>query len=464
MLQRESATRCPFYHFYCKRLCPDRFALQGDFTANYRLPAIVLIVVAFSLRIAVVAIPGNRLNAPWSGGGDTLAYVTLAQNIIDGKGLSYANKPTALRPPGYPLVLAGMMGLSRHNYASAVRWLQFLLGLGTCYLCAATSGEIFGVHSKVVAFACALVFPTLVYTSGEILTETIAALFSAVFFYLIFLALSRPNEIIATGTGCAIGLSGLFRFNMVILICFVLGVMFWAKPPFSVRLKYAAIVISVAALILSPWLIRNLVDFHGEVLFSTHSGMDAVEGVLAPQGRALPAEQAELIRRLGYDFPGSFETNTPDRTLPEESRLNRIGWNMSLSLWKEMGVRLILLEIKKTGYFWLSTDQVFSTQASRPLSRLGRACGVLIYWGFLLLTLRGWWFLRQKNKSIADLILFGLIVVTIAHLPFAMNTRIRIPLFDPLLAILAAGSLTHYLYRTACLDPAEVGVAPQLLS
>jgi hypothetical protein len=95
---------------------------------------------------------------------------------------------------------------------------------------------------------------------------------------------------------------------------------------------------------------------------------------------------------------------------------------------------------------------------------LGRACGVLIYWGFLLLTLRGWWFLRQKNKSIADLILFGLIVVTIAHLPFAMNTRIRIPLFDPLLAILAAGSLTHYLYRTACLDPAEVGVAPQLLS
>jgi 4-amino-4-deoxy-L-arabinose transferase-like glycosyltransferase len=385
--------------------------------------------------------------APWSGGGDTLAYVTLAQNVVSGRGFSYANQPTALRPPGYPLLLAGAMRLSGRNYPAVLRWLQFLTGLCTCYLCAATYGQIFGPRAKRVAFGCALFFPTLVYTTGELLTETVAAFFSACF-YLILSQLSETNKVAAAAMGCAVGLGALFRFNMVILICFVFELVLWARPPVAARLKYAAVVIGVAAFVVSPWLTRNLVDFHGKVIFSTHSGMDAVEGVLAPQGRALPGEQAELIRRLGYDFPGSFETNAPHDSLPEESQLNRIGWHMSFDLWKEMGFRLIPLEIKKLGYFWLSTDQAFSMQASGPLStRLGRACGVAAYWVFLFLAMRGWWSLRRKDSRTADLFLFGLTVITVAHLPFAMNTRIRIPLIDPLLAIFAAAGLTHYVDR-----------------
>jgi 4-amino-4-deoxy-L-arabinose transferase-like glycosyltransferase len=222
-------------------------------------------------------------------------------------------------------------------------------------------------------------FPTLVYTTGELLTETVATFFSAACFYLILPELPRTRKVAAATMGFAVGLGALFRFNIVILLCLAFGVVLWATPPLAARLKYLTLAIGVAALTLSPWLIRNLVDFHGKVIFSTHSGMDAVEGVLAPQGRALPAEQAELIHRLVYDFPGSFETNTPHDGLPEESELNRIGWHLSLSLWKEMGARLIPLELKKIGYFWLSTDQVFSTQASGPLSRFGRACGVAIY-------------------------------------------------------------------------------------
>jgi 4-amino-4-deoxy-L-arabinose transferase-like glycosyltransferase len=448
----------------CQGRCTSRWGFKEIFTTNYRLLACLLLLIGLSLRIAVVAIPGNRAIAPWSGGGDTLSYVTLAQNVLNGRGLSYAHRPTALRPPGYPLLLAGTMRLSDRSYPSILRWLQFLIGLCTCYLCAATSGRIFGSRSRHLAFGCTLLFPTLVYTTGELLTETVAAFFSAASFYLVLPELSGTRKVAAATMGFAVGLGALFRFNIVILLCLTFGVVLWAKPPLVVRLKYLTLAIGVTALTLSPWLIRNLVDFHGKVVFSTHSGMDAVEGLLAPQGRALPAEQAELIHRLGYDFPGSFETNTPHNGLPEESELNRIGWHMTISLWREMGIRLIPLELKKIGYFWLSTDQVFSTQASGPLSRLGRACGVAIYWVFLFFAVRGWWFLRQQDKSIANLVLFGLIVVTIAHLPFAMNTRIRIPLFDPLLAILAAGSLARSFSRTVCLNPAEVGVVPQLLS
>jgi len=63
--------------------------------------ALAIVVLGVLLRIAVVALPGNQLRAPWSGGGDAPRYVLLAENLLSGKGLRTRCTHGASRP-GYP--------------------------------------------------------------------------------------------------------------------------------------------------------------------------------------------------------------------------------------------------------------------------------------------------------------------------------------------------------------------------
>ena len=84
------------------------------------------------------------MRTPWGGGGDTPAYVLLAQNILSGKGYAYAGMPTALRAPGYPLMLAAFFKLFGAHALAAMRWLQFFEGIAVALLCAATAKKLFG--------------------------------------------------------------------------------------------------------------------------------------------------------------------------------------------------------------------------------------------------------------------------------------------------------------------------------
>jgi hypothetical protein len=54
----------------------------------------------------------------------------------------------------------------------------------------------------------------------------------------------------------------------------------------------------------------------------------------------------------------------------------------------------------------------------------------------------GWLKLRLRNADAARLFLSYAVVVTLIHLPFVMNTRIRAPLIEPALAILAGLAFT----------------------
>jgi hypothetical protein len=69
------------------------------------------------------------------------------------------------------------------------------------------------------------------------------------------------------------------------------------------------------------------------------------------------------------------------------------------------------------------------------------AAGVVFYWLLLALACAGWWKLKQTRPQVAALLLGYAVLMTLVHIPFLMNTRIRSPLIDPLLAALAGGAL-----------------------
>jgi len=402
-----------------------------------------LVLAGLVVRILVAALPGSAARTPWGGGGDTAVYVLLVHNLVAGKGYAYAAMPTALRAPAYPLLLASFFEVFGNHALAAVRWLQFLEGLAVVFLCAALARRMFGGIAWKFAFLLALFSPTLAEMNGEILTEATATLFVAIFLFLLVEYFFRPRWSVLVGLGCAVGLGSLTRFNLALLSVVALGVVLLRKDGLP-RWQAATGLVLLPLIILSPWLIRNVAVFHGEAVFSTHSGLDALEGVLTPQGRALPGDAEKLRAEVGWVPPLDVETNSPSRhDLPEEPVLDRQCWNATARVWRRVGWGLLPIEMKKISGFWLSTDQLLWTGSFPVRQRVARAAGVFAYWAILAMALLGWSQLRVRNVPLARTFLLYALFVTAMHLPFVMNTRLRMPLIDPLLAALAGlGALT----------------------
>lgn len=398
-----------------------------------------VLVLGVVLRIAIVALPGNQLRAPWSGGGDAPNYVLLAQNLIDGRGFTYASQPTALRAPGYPVMLAGLMWLFGDRYILAIRWIQFFLGLGTVYFCSRASAEAFGEKAGRATLVIGLFFPTLIYITGEVLTECVGAFLASLFLYLLVKQIRAPRMQILAEMGLLIGLAALFRFNMAALLFIGLWVAFRVTNSQPAWLR-CLVLAACAGIAVSPWLIRNQIVFHGRVLYSTLSGRDSVEGVITVQGRALPGDTEKMEAAEGWNLP-DIETNNPSRMrFASEAELNRKSWGIARELWSQWGWRLLPLAVVKCSYFWLSTDQIFWTQSFSLHERLVRWGGVIVYWLFLGLGIAGWSRTRRSNPMLAHAFLLYAVLLTLLHLPFPMITRLRVPFMDPLITILAGGA------------------------
>jgi 4-amino-4-deoxy-L-arabinose transferase-like glycosyltransferase len=404
------------------------------------------VVIGILVRMAVVVFAGSGMRTPWGGGGDTPSYLLLAQNLLAGKGYTYAGLPTAVRAPAYPFALAALMKLFGGHALAAMRWVQFFAGIGVASLCAASAARLFGSPARKMTFVITLFFPTLVEMNGEILAEALATFFVALFIYFLILYMERPRWLAIAGMGAAIGLGSLVRFNIAALGVVALFEIFTNQAA-QRKWMHAASVFLVSILFVSPWIVRNEMVFHGRVLFSTEGGPDALHGVLAPQGRALPGDSEMFRAAVGWVPLADIETNDSRRlALGNEPDLDLQCRRAAVAIAMSKGWGLVPLTLGKLANFWLSTDQLFWT-ASFPLwGRLLRAGGVLAYLVILAMAIAGWFRLIPHQKRLAHMLLLYVSLVTLMHLPFVMSTRLRMPLIDPLLAALAGGGLTAFAY------------------
>ena len=399
---------------------------------------LALILAGVIARIAVVIIAGNHLRAPWSGGGDAPVYELLAQNLLSRRGFTYCWQPTALRAPGYPVLLATLMWAFADKYVIVVRCIQFLLGLATVYFCSLASTLAFGKRAGRTTALIGMFCPTLFFVTGEVLTECVGVFFSSLFFYLLIREIDSHSETVIAGMGIVTGVASLFRFNMAGLGLVGAPLVFLISP--TRRWRALAVFCLLSTAPIAPWLLRNQKAFN-RPLYSTLSGHDAVEGVVAPQGRALPGDSARIEAAEGW-LLADIETNNPSRLrFPPEDRLNTEAWARARNLWGEWRWRLVPLAFTKLSYFWLSLDQVLWTQSFSVLQRLFRWSGVLIYWGLLAMAVSGWFRVWRYKPTLALTFLLYVIALTALHLPFPMLTRLRIPLMDPLIIILSGAAL-----------------------
>ena len=399
--------------------------------------AIAAACAGLVVRLALTIISGNLPVSPFSGVRDQVRYQTLADSLLQGDGLAYFGQPTALRAPLYPIMLAAFQLLFGSYYFAATRILQFLVGVVTAWVCFLIARALFGKEAGLVSFALCMVTPTLILCSLELQTEAVSALLGASFLYFLICELDG-RRCASAYLGITSGLSLLTRFNFLLLPLFGIAVSAW----FRKSVKDALIVGFLAGTIVAPWIIRNLIVFHGSVVYSSHGGINLLEGILTPEGRAIKEQDERFRASVGW-FHTEIEVNEPSRLrLGPEDQLDRQARTAAVEAWRKMDLSSTLSLLKsKFGWFWLSLDQYGETSSFSRSQRSIRRIGVLVYWVLLLLSAVGLLFLARFSRVRALLLSAYLLFITVAHLPFVMNTRLRIPFIDPLLAVLAAGAL-----------------------
>ncbi len=405
--------------------------------------AAIIALFGLTVRVALLFLSGNRQISSFSGVGDQIRYLTLADSIMQGRGFSYAGQPTALRPPLYPLALVGAHMAFGSHYLVAMRALQFVIGIVVAYLCVLLGEKLFGVEAGAMAGAIAITLPTLLLISIELQTEQFATLLTLLFLYYLLREIQEKDSG-AVGMGITSGLAALVRSNCAILTIIGAIACLWSRR----SLKDALLVSCIAGLIVAPWLVRNAEVFHGKVLFSSHGGINLLEGVLTPDGRAQDGEDNRVRAAVGWLHTDIEQNNSHRLLFASEDQLERQARDAAIEAWKNLSwhSRLNLLATKIVT-FWLSTDQLLDTRSFPPAQRVLRATGVMIYWFVLALALHGWVSLFSSSRIVAFVIVFYMIAITLAHLPFVMNTRLRIPFVDPLLAVLAGGGFSLLIHK-----------------
>jgi 4-amino-4-deoxy-L-arabinose transferase-like glycosyltransferase len=388
-------------------------------------------------RVFLIVRSGNLPEGVLGGGSDAPAYMLLGNSLFEGHGMSYVGQPTALRAPMYPLLLAALRFVFDGQSLFAMRWIQLLAALATAWICGKTAGLLSSKEAQWPAIALALCAPTLVFFTSQILTETFTALLVATFLYFLASYTFQEETAAMVGMGVCSGLLLLLRFNTP-YVPVVAGIAALRMPITSRSIQRALMPIALSLVFVSPWLVRNYLVFHGGILYSSQSGTTLFQGAMAPEGRTQPQGLIAMQQRQGW-WLSNIETSKPIRLqYPSEVELNLQARREGIRAWEELGWGAIPLLCKKLGYFWLSTDQLLDTGSFSRSQRLLRLGGVVIYWCILLGAIFGWLRLKKTAPRLAWLFLLYAVFATALHLPFTMNTRLRSPLLEPFLCILAA--------------------------
>lgn len=220
-------------------------------------------LVAVVVRIAVMAPASGRFNDPDN-------YLPLARSIAQGEGLARKGKPTAYRPPLYPIILAPVVGVSGDHWKAPVALLHLALGAGTAGFAALAAARV-GLSQRRALIAGLIVAmdPVLAWQARFVMTETLAAFLIAG----ALAALANRSWWSSPLGGGLLGLAALCRPSLLpgaglVVLASVVG----GSGDRRERLQRGAVIALAVGLTLAPWAARNYSVFGEPVWTTTHGG------------------------------------------------------------------------------------------------------------------------------------------------------------------------------------------------
>jgi 4-amino-4-deoxy-L-arabinose transferase-like glycosyltransferase len=333
-------------------------------------------------------------------------------------------EPTALWPIGYPALLAAFYKLFAWDLLIA-KLLNVLFASVTVALTYLVGKRLFGWR---VAYAGALTlaaFPGQIYFATLVSTET---LFGLIFMLVLYLVLAWTLEREAVwwqvlGLGLVAGYGALVRAEGVLLVPLILGIWLVAVRPWRRLLRYAPVLLLGVILALTPWTVRNAVEFHRFIPLRADAGGAFAAGLNPDFGDPEPHHVAFLVPKPPVgDSMGHWATHPWE--LPE------FGWRKLRALYKDDQDAIDWAQSSHP-YFSPGTARAWSTLANIYLFAVGSLALLAVAALPLSPSLRKNWRLVPIAFGVAWSLLFVLVIP---------QTRYHFPV-APVLSILAAAVL-----------------------
>jgi hypothetical protein len=245
-----------------------------------------ILLLSFAVRALTANFVRTHLTDPgWFQSGTYAVFDRQAQSILDGTASVFwiddpSRTEAAVYPPGYPLWLALLYGLSGMRSAGAVQNVQWVLdalsvlliiGIGlTAYnwrtgLCAGTLGALSPLLALYGATPMADA-PTNWIVLGGVL--------------MLLLAMKRRSARWALCAGLMVGASVWLRANALLLvICWAMALLLLVQDEWRARLRLSLMVTLGALLLIAPLVIRNTVAFRAFVPTGLGTGTNLWEGI-----------------------------------------------------------------------------------------------------------------------------------------------------------------------------------------
>lgn len=434
---------------------------RAEHLADRRLLAVLLIVASFGLLIRLAVLPATlSLGLPVI---DEQHYATLAQNLVRGHGFGWApGEPTSIRPPLYPLVLAATWKLAGDGNLLAVRGLQFILG-------AITAGAVYLIGVRLGGRGVALgaatvtwVYPALLFSNFQILTESLFTALLVGFVYLTIALLERPRQIIALAGGLVLGLAALARsvlWPFPLIFCPLLLLVL--RGPIRRRLVISLLVLVGYLLIITPWAVRNTALQGVPTVVDTMGGLNLYMGNYANT----PEDRMWAVVDLGgaEDFARAIQREYPNQTLTEGQK-DKWGQRKALEYMLANPGQTLRRSLIRFADFWgLEREFIAGVQQGlyHPPTWFAVLAAVAMTVSYVLVALTGAagiWLARPEWRAHVILLL-PILVIMGAHTLIFGHSRYHIPLI-PILAIYGAAFVTGWRehLRNAS-RPALVGAA-----
>jgi hypothetical protein len=297
---------------------------RGAGARRWWLAPAALVVVAVVLRVVVIAADGSYEPA-----NDSFDYHRHAVSIAAGDGYPSSEYgsgvgPTALRPPGYPVLLGAVYAISGDS-VTAGRVAGALLGGLAVLLLFMIVAPLWGRRTALVAAGMLAVFPPSILMSAELWSENlfVVATLAAILAVVRFAGTGQLRWMLAAGALCGVAL--LTRnIGLVLLVPLLVAAALTGRR-FGRSLAAPATMAACVALALIPWTVRNLAEFDRFIPVAASSGVTAA-GVYNATSAADPVYPAGWRNpSIVPEFEPIFETPAIDEpTLDAELRSSAV--------------------------------------------------------------------------------------------------------------------------------------------
>lgn len=184
---------------------------------------------------------------------------------------------TILHPPGYSILMAGIYRLFGDSDAN-IQVLQMVCDAAAAVMMFLIAGELLPNAVAIVAGFLVALSPHLAYYSLWISPDSLAVLPILAAIYFVTRAVKKPRLITVVAAGAFLGLSCWLRSNALLLAPSV-SILILLLLERGKRLKYTAVFIGTAFIVISPITIRNMVLFHRFIPLSVGAGITLIEGI-----------------------------------------------------------------------------------------------------------------------------------------------------------------------------------------